>query len=363
MRNIVDYVKEEKHSYESRKFNAVDSLVLSQLAYLNFEGIVPGLGDAAKPVSIQDVVAVENSEKLFYGVNKSNRQLLLSFADSPRFCDTKLAFYVNQIDDKEEKQFSAVTYLLGEGSAYIAYRGTDFTVVGWKEDFNMAFISPVPSQSEGVDYLNAVVDRIACPLKIGGHSKGGNIAVYSSAGCRHSVQNSITDIYSHDGPGFRDEFFLSEGYLNIKGRIQKTIPQSSIIGMLLQHQENYSVVKSNRIGILQHDPFSWRIEDNDFLYIPSITRSANHMNKTLNQWINSFDDQRRELFVNTLFQIIQATDARTVYDLTDDWKKRAGAVLDEMGGLDNETRRFLFKAIRSLFALSVKNIWETKPED
>jgi len=214
MKNMINYVMENGHSFESKKFNAVDSLVLSQLAYLNFDGVVPGIADITAPVSIQEVVAVENPDRLFQDVreSKSNRQLLTVFANSPRFRDTKLVFYVNQIDGKAEKQFSAVTYLMSDGTAYIACRGTDSTFVGWKEDFNMAFISPVPSQKEGVTYLNAVADRISCSLKIGGHSKGGNIAVYSAIKCRRSVQNRITHIFSYDGPGFRDEVFLSDGY-------------------------------------------------------------------------------------------------------------------------------------------------------
>jgi len=365
MKNMINYVMENGHSFESKKFNAVDSLVLSQLAYLNFDGVVPGIADITAPVSIQEVVAVENPDRLFQDVreSKSNRQLLTVFANSPRFRDTKLVFYVNQIDGKAEKQFSAVTYLLSDGTAYIAYRGTDSTFVGWKEDFNMAFISHVPSQKEGVTYLNAVADRISCSLKIGGHSKGGNIAVYSAIKCRRSVQNRITHIFSHDGPGFRDEVFLSDGYLLVKDRINKTLPQSSIIGMLLQHQEKYSVVKSNRIWFMQHDPFSWLIDGDDFQYISSITKSALYMNGTLNQWVNSFDDQKRELFVNTLFQIIQATNATTFYDLTGDWQKRAIAVLGAMKGIDDETRRFLFQTIRSLFVLAVKNIREIRKSE
>lgn len=362
MKNMVDYVLEAKHSFESGEFNAVDSLVLSQLAYLKFDGIVPGLSDIASPVPVRKVAAAENPDALFHDVreSKSNRRLFSAFVNSPRFRNTKLAFFVNQSDDKAEKQFSAVTYLLSDHSAYIAYRGTDSTFVGWKEDFNMAFTSPVPSQEEGVAYLNAVADKITGPLKTGGHSKGGNIAVYSAVKCRRSIQDRITDVFSHDGPGFRDPFFLSDGYFIMKGRINKTLPQSSIIGMLLQNQENYSVVKSNRVWIMQHDPFSWGIDGGDFQYVQAVKRSALYMNETLNQWVNTLDDQKRELFVNTLYDVIKATNAATFYDLTGDWQKRAAAALGAMKEIDDETKKFLFQTIRSLFVLAVKNIRETR---
>ena len=365
MKNIIDYAKEIEDTFENRQFNTVDSLVLSQLAYLNFDGVVPGLSNILSPMSVQEVAAIEESNTLYQDVrdSKSNRQLLFAFANSPRFCNTKLAFYVNQIDNKAEKQFSAVTYLLSDNSAYIAYRGTDSTFIGWKEDFNMAFTSPVPSQEEGTAYLNAVADRISRPLKIGGHSKGGNIAVYSSIKCRRTVQDRITQVYSHDGPGFRDEIFLSNGYLILKDRIQNTLPQSSIIGMLLLHQDKYSVVKSNRVWLMQHDPFSWLVSVDDFEYIPSITRSALYMNETLNQWVNSLDNSKRELFVNTLYDVIKATNATTFYDLTGDWQKRALAVLGAMKEIDDETRKFMLQTIRLLFVLAVKNIRGTRRSD
>ena len=365
MKNIIHYAIEESDTFRNRKFNAVDSLILSKLAYLNFDGFVSGISDAIMPVRIKDIANMENVDTLFRDTwdKKNNRRLFFALANSLRFRDIKVVFYVNKIDNKTEKQFSAITYLMDDGSAYIAYRGTDSTFIGWKEDFNMAFISPVPAQEEGVAYLSAVADRISYKLKVGGHSKGGNIAVYSSIKCRRSVQNRITHVFSHDGPGFRDEVFLCHGYLIIKDRIHKTLPQSSIIGMLLQHQEHYSVVKSNRIWFMQHEPFSWLIDGSDFQYVQSVKKSALYMNVTLNQWVNSFDDQKRELFVNTLFQIIQATSATTFYDLTGDWPRKAVAMLGAIKGIDDETKAFIFQTIKALFVLAVKNIREIRSEN
>lgn len=358
MKNIIDYATETKDTFENRPFNAVDSLILSKLAYLNFDGFVAGISDAVIPISIKEIANMENVDTLFRGLwdSKSNRRFFYALANNSRFRDIRMVFYVNRIDDNVEKQFSTITYLLDDDSAYISYRGTDATVIGWKEDFNMAFKSPIPSQEEGVAYLNTVADKTPCNLIIGGHSKGGNIAVYSSMKCSRSVQARITQIFSHDGPGFKDEVFLSDDYQIIKDRINKTLPQSSIIGMLLQDQENYSVVKSNRFLIMQHDPFSWLVEGNDFQYVQSVKRSALYINGTLNQWAYSFDDQQRELFVNTLFSIIKATNAATFYDLTGEWPKKAVAVLGAIRGIDDETRRFVYQTIGALFYLAVRNI-------
>ena len=358
MKNIISYAAKAKDTFQNREFNAVDSLVLSQLAYLHFDEAVPGISDTGKSISIEGISSEENIYLLLSGVRdrKRNRKLLFALAKSPRFRNVQAAFYVNKTDFEAEKQFSAVTYLLDDGSAYIAYRGTDATFIGWKEDFNMAFITPIPSQEEGVKYLNAVAELIPCRMRIGGHSKGGNIAVYSAIKCHQPIQSRITEVFSHDGPGFRDEIFQSQKYSSMKERIHKTLPQSSVIGMLFQLQESYSVIKSRRVGIMQHDPFSWIVEGNDFYYVQMVRNSAMFMNVTLNNWINSLDNSKRELFIDTLYQVIKATGAATFYDLTGDWQKKAVSMLGATRGIDEETRSFILKTIGSLFVLAVRNL-------
>ena len=209
MKNIIDYVAQEKDNFLDKAFNSVDILVLSQFSYLNLIGLVPDMSCVVKPVSIGEITHILKHYTLTNRVrdSESNLKLLHALANSPRFSNTKITFYVEKIDFQTEKQFSATTYLLEDGTAYIAFRGTDASFVGWKEDFNMAFISPIPSQEEGVKYVRAVGGILSCDLRIGGHSKGGNIAVYSAIKCDMSIKNRITHIFSHDGPGFSDEIF------------------------------------------------------------------------------------------------------------------------------------------------------------
>lgn len=358
MKNIIDYAAENKAGFEQKEFNAVDSLILSQLSYLNFDGLVPDLSASGNPVTIAGIAHSNEIDSLFRYVRNcdSNRRLFYALAESPRFCNVRMTFYVNKIDSTAEKQFSAVTYLLDDGTAYVAYRGTDSTFVGWKEDFNMGFMSPVPSQEEGVKYLNCVAGMISCDLKIGGHSKGGNIAVYSAIKCNRYVKNRITRVFNHDGPGFREEIYSCPEYLTIKDRIHKTIPQSSVIGMLLHNQENYTVVKSNRFWIMQHDPFSWQIDDNDFCYVKTLNSGTVFMNKAINKWIGSLDDDKRELFVDTLYRVIKATGASTLYDLTEERYKKAASALKAIKNIDEETRNFVLKTIGSLFILAARNL-------
>ncbi|NLO09108.1 MAG: DUF2974 domain-containing protein [Clostridiales bacterium] len=361
--NIIDYVKSQMDDFDTTKFNLVDSLVLSQFAYINFNDVVPGIDAEQSHVRIADLLMAEHFKKMLHNVRypKKNQKLLLALGMSPRFRNIRMCFFVDSLSIVEQKQFAAVTYLLDDETAYVAYRGTDTTFVGWKEDFNMAFISPIPAQQEGVSYLNAVAKRLSHRLMVGGHSKGGNIAVYSSMECHSSIQDRIVGVYTHDGPGFKDEVFSSEKYKRIKDRIHKTLPQSSLVGMLLQHQEDYLVVESKQFWFMQHDPFSWSVKKDGFIYAQGITEGAEHFNRVINQWISSIDEEKRELFVTTLYSVIESVGLVNYSDFTEDWQKKAALAIKNIRGIDKETRRFVNKTIKALLELYVKTLPKPKP--
>ncbi|NLX64723.1 MAG: DUF2974 domain-containing protein [Clostridiaceae bacterium] len=358
MKNIIDYVKNELSSFKEKEFKAVDSLVLSQLCYADFERLVPGFSNEFPPVRIRDLLKAEHFSTMFKGViyYEKNLNLLYALAASPRFRDIEMKYYVNKLDYKQEKQFSAVTYQIDQHTHYISYRGTDMTFVGWKEDFNMAFKSPIPSQEEGVHYLNTVGKLVDGDIIVGGHSKGGNIAVYSAMKCLSEVQNRIKKVYSHDGPGFKDSIFSTSEYARIKDKIHKILPQSSIVGMLLQTQESYMVVKSTRIGIMQHDPFSWVIKGDDFHYVNNISNNSLNINKALNEWLSSISDEKREVFIDTLFHAINSTNAKTFGELTEVHIKDFAKILKTFRSIDRETRKFVVQTIRDLILLYVRNM-------
>ncbi|MGH0051788.1 MAG: DUF2974 domain-containing protein [Sphaerochaetaceae bacterium] len=362
MGNIIDYVATMKDSFASRALNEVDSLVLSQFSYLRFNGFVSGFSSDNASPSIRELVKMDDLALLFRNVrdNKSNRKLLMVLAESHRFRNVRLSWYVDRTDQVQEKQFSAITFLLDDQTAYVAFRGTDSTFVGWKEDFNMAFLCPVPSQEEGVLYLNQIAEQTDRNLLVGGHSKGGNIAVYASLYCQRDIQGRIQGVFSHDGPGFTEKVFHSETYAVTKQKIRKTLPQSSVIGMLLQQQEAYKVVKSDRFWIMQHDPFSWLIEGNDFQYVDNLKGNAAYFNKVLNKWISSFDTKQRELFIDSFYHVIESTDAKTFKDLLYNKREKAFAAVYSIKDIDEETRKFVLKTLGSLFVLMIRDFDHTE---
>ena len=268
--------------------------------------------------------------------------------------------YVNESDHVKEMQFSAVTYILPDNRVYIAFRGTDDTLVGWKEDLNMAFVYPVPSQARALVYLLEIATRIPGKLIIGGHSKGGNLAVYSAFASPQSVQRRILLIYDHDGPGFKEGVLDCEGYRRIEDRISKTIPQSSLIGMLLEGHKKYTVVESSRIGVMQHDPFSWKIDGDGFVTAEEVSDGAKYMNRTIRDWLDGLSQDDREKFADLLFGVLDAGDAKSFSEITSEWKKNFSAIFSAFRGTDPEMKKFIGVLIKDFGVLLVHNLRSRK---
>lgn len=358
MKNIVEYAETEFSTFEEKPFSSVDSLILSQFSYINFDGVVPVLSAGSESVRIAQCLKAERFTSMLIETRdpKQNRSLLLALAANPRFRDIKMTCYVNEFDAVKEKQFSAVTYILPDNSVYIAYRGTDDSLVGWKEDFNMAFVYPVPSQVRALEYLLEISRLIPGMLILGGHSKGGNLAVYSAFACPASVQRRIQLVYDHDGPGFKNGVLDCEEYHQVEDRIQKTIPQSSLIGMLLEGHKKYTVVESSRVGVMQHDPFSWKIEGDNFSTVEEVSDGARYMNRTIRDWVDGLSVEDREKFIELLFGVLDAGNAKTFSEITLEWKKNFSAIFAAIRETDPEMKKFVGELTKDFGLLLVHNL-------
>ena len=184
-----------------------------------------------------------------------------------------------------------------------------------------------------------------------GHSKGGNLAAYAATWAETGVQRRITDIYSLDGPGFLPEVFEGDSYEQIRSRVHRILPYSSLVGMLLQNYEQYEVVKSSGIGILQHDAFTWQIEDGKFVKAADIEAKQKRMNEALKQWIFTLPEEERQLFVETLFQVIDQTGVTTLTEFSEHWKENLKSCLKSLKNLDPETRKRIRRIIKILLEI------------
>lgn len=355
MATVLDYVKEYgKYSFREKPMTEVDSLALCQLSYLKYDGLVPQVNENRKSVTLKSLAEHQDYDKLFHDVvfPKANRELLEEMLAGRRFGNLKLNCYVNVVEKQWETQFSAVTYILDDGTVYVAYRGTDESIVGWKEDFNMAFLSPVPSQEYSVQYLNTVAGRLHRPFYVGGHSKGGNLAVYSAMKCDPRIQDRIIRVYDLDGPGFRPEMLEDGDYEMIAGRVVKILPHSSLVGMLFETDMRFQVVESKTFGLLQHDLLSWLVEGDALVRVNDIYERRKRMDNALNQWIFSLDEERVRTFVDTLYQVIEASQADDLSEFTADWKRSMNGMLEAIKEVDEETMKMLKETVRALFEIA-----------
>lgn len=356
MGNSIDYlVQNGKFDLEEKPFNDVDSLILCQLSYLKFEGMVPLISQRKRSVKLMDIFTHPLREQLFLDKRYElpNRRLFEAVAFSRRFQTMKLNYFYKLIDLEKQIQFAAVTFFLEDGTNYVAFRGTDETIVGWKEDFNMALKTPIPSQRLALEYMNKVAKRFMGNFMVGGHSKGGNLSVYSSMYCKDDIKKRIVRIYTNDGPGFFEDIFCSKEYQSIQNRIIKIVPQSSLIGMLFQHVEDYQVIASSgKGGIGQHDPYTWEVKDFDFVRKTALKQGRKRFNNRLNRWVEGLNEEEKNNFVETLYQIISVTEAETLLDLTEEWKENSLKILNAMKELDSDTRKMMTKVIGAMFRIN-----------
>lgn len=351
---IIRYVKEYgDNTFMSEPMNDVDSLVLCQFCYLKFDGLVPFVSENKPSVTLDQLAKHENYESLFSDTRfgKENKALFEAMLGSKRFGRIKINCYVTILESEWETQFAAVTFLLEDGTIYVAFRGTDESLVGWKEDFNMAYLSPIPAQEYSAKYLNIVADRFRCPFYVGGHSKGGNLAVYSAMNCRDYVQDRILRVYSLDGPGFKKEVRDRCGYERIAERVVRILPESSVVGMLFEFGDECMVVESKAFGLLQHDPYTWRVVDGKFVYTQDISKARKKSNDILNEWLMGSTEEEMRTFVDTLYKVVCAADAENLIDFAANWRENLKAVFTAFHEVDKETEKVMREVVASLFRL------------
>lgn len=313
--NIVDYVDMRGDlTFAERPFNEVDNLVLAELAYAEMKDIVADTDTFT--VSLAELY--EKYVALGYQSLLVNdpKPLLERVAAAPRYQGVRLGAYVDRVDPEQEVQFAGVTFMLDDGTAYVAYRGTDNTIVGWREDFNFSYLTETPGQSDAVAYLNRIAACTGCPLRVGGHSKGGNFALYASAFCEESVRRDrVKEIYSNDGPGFKSSVADSAEYAAVLDKVIKIIPESSLIGILLTSKVQPRVVASDAKGLMQHDPYSWRVRGAAFERVDGLSPASLYMNETLKKWMDTLNDEQKKAFVNAIFDSLDASGAFTLSEM------------------------------------------------
>ena len=305
MADVMEYIKWRGDlSFTQDPLNSVDALIFSALSYIAYGGDVEAVPE--EPMLLRDA-AYSYFSMEDHGSRirvKNDLELLQLAAESVRFGFCRLYQYRDVFIPEQETQFAAVTFLLDDGSAFLAFRGTDYSLVGWKEDFNMSFQQTVPAQRLAQQYVREVASAYGGPLRLGGHSKGGNLAVFAAARSSPMVRSRILEVYNHDGPGFTEYMMGDPGYLEMVPRIHTFVPQSSVIGMLLEHEEPYKVIRSRTVSLLQHDPYSWEVMGKCFVEMEEVTENSRFVDATIKTWFAEMTNQERNQLVDAMFALL-----------------------------------------------------------
>ena len=348
---LFDYLKWRNDvSLRAAPFNEIDNVLLSYLAYADFGEL---LHEPKRHVSIEtclkrfcekhDLAEVRDSKHFI----ERAPLLLEEMVRGARFRGTKVAHFREVFDKEKVQQFAALVFLLPDGTKYVSFRGTDSSITGWKEDFLMSITAETEGAKEAVSYLNDVAASVDGDFILGGHSKGGNFAMYAAAFAEDAVKERILKVYNNDGPGFREEIVRSAAYRELLPKITNIVPQTSIIGRLLSNEAAHTVVKSTAAGIFQHDVTTWEVTKDKFVRAEPDAFS-DFVEKSLGTWLETMDDEARKSLVETVFSMIEMTEAETFAEFGENLFKNTGLIIKGLGRLPKEKRSELTAALGGL---------------
>lgn len=351
MGNIMDYISWRGDlSFAQSPFNEVDNLILACFSYVNLDGIPAVSGQ--KGIELKKLV--KEFKKLHtikeLEADKSFIRLapfmMFEMAKSVRFGNCVIRNYVNEIVTEAEQQFSAVEIVLEDGTSYVSFRGTDDTIIGWKEDFNLS-TGVVPAQERAVEYMERISDKASGMLRVGGHSKGGNLAIYGSVMCK-SAHDKILEIYSNDGPGFSKEFQESPETAEMMPKIIRIIPEYSIIGTLLEHEKQPIIVASTSRGLLQHDGFSWEVQGPGLVRRDSLNKTALRFIEILHKWIDGMDTEQKRLLIEDVFATLQASGCENLSEVQSGGIKSLAAMVKRLDKFAPESRGMMQELLTAI---------------
>jgi hypothetical protein len=337
-------------SFEKVPFNKIDALLLAHVTYSIFDGVVPESFSKKKTfaqVARDFTKTADYEERINIGflINKRTAELMFKCAECERYRNVQLCGFRNIYSEEKTEQFAAVTYIV-DGKPVIALRGTDDTITGWKEDFNIAWQDQIPSQKDALLYFKEAAEAFKGSFVLTGHSKGGNLVINTAVNCSKTLQKRIKEIYNFDGPGFSRDFFEQEAYKNVENKIFSFYPAFSVVGMIFHHPKNFEIVKSEGFAFWQHDAMSWQIMGAEFINEASFTDESKLFYKAFNEWIDKLDNSQRHTFVDTLFGILEASGAKTDSDIEKEAVKSTAKMIAAYAELDKARRKEMLKILK-----------------
>ena len=363
MPTIFDYLKANQYdSFYDKEFTVLDALALTELAYLPFEDLVPAEISVQNYISLQHLA--EQFEEKFQGkypplgmVNAHRLKLLSYLSSFKRYKHIRALGFANDVSLDSQKQFAAITYQIRPKEYLVVFRGTDDSIIGWKEDFHLTYMKEIPAQLAARDYLKEVLDKLDGKVWLAGHSKGGNLATYAACHVETSIQDRIQKVYSFDAPGLHSSIRNSDNFKAIEGKILSIIPENSIVGMMLETPETDLVVKSKTFGLLQHLMVSWEIEGDQFKVVPKVTEDSIQVDQTLKSWTASLSEEELRDFFDLFFGLFIEADIHRFGDITVDTPGKIQKLIENRRNLTPDQAAMMDRLSRQLIDTRIQ-VWK-----
>jgi len=361
--DLLDYISWRGDlSFEQSPFCAIDALILAQLSYINFDGLLKD--DFSYRKRIFELYSIFTKDSAYASrcemgavINPKTPELLKAVAFSNRFAYMEITGYEAVLDEEKEEQFAGMTFIIDKSTIAVVFRGTDDNLVGWKEDFNIVLQNTIPSQESGLAYLNKAAGAFKhSDIIVSGHSKGACVAVYSGVYCELKAKKRINAVYNFDGPGFAEEFFERPEYLQMENKIHSFYPYFSVVGMVFQHPKSYKIIDSSAFTLFQHDAFSWNVMGNDFIYCDDFAEESKLFHQSFNEWMDSLSLEDRKRFINVFFDVVYASGAKTNLEIENNKLQASAKMLAAFHALELDDKKHITNMLRMLFKTGRDNI-------
>ena len=352
MKTITNYLKDYgKYTFLDKEFNEVDNVVLSLLSYVNFTDIVPEFGNGS--------ITLKEATKKFhkkYSKKVINSQIisiravckiLKDIASTKRFGNLELLNYEYYVS--YDVQFGALCIKLPNRNMYISFEGTDGYVSGWEEDFMLSYKFPTKAQELAIEYLNKVVRIFGPRVYVGGHSKGGNLALVASMYCKRYVYHRIRAVFNNDGPGLRTNEYESERYLKLTKKYLHIVPEDSFFGRLLENDDDFIIVKSSKKGMFQHNAISWAVDGNSFKR-GNFSKFSERAITSFNAWLNKINDAKREEFSKVLFGVLRDAGVTDLVEVKKSVFSNISKILKQSKKISKTDKELLSTTLKDLYS-------------
>lgn len=362
MRTIIDFINEERRSFDELPFTGIDALIFAEATYFQWEYILQNIWTPEWPYKTSDSLFLSDMPDTrdmpvfgqYTADTPKNIKMIDAIRANPRYSNVSISHFCARTDEKEQIQFAAMCFHLTDSLCYIAFRGTDGTWIGWKEDFQLSYRYPVPAQKEADRYISYLERELAPELQfyIGGHSKGGNLAIYGATGGTDAFKSRIRKIYSFDGPGFSFRLHDTDEYKKIAEKVEHLVPQASLVGMLLTSAPGTKYVSNKNLWLVQHSPFTWEIGENDFVYVSGLDRNAQARIAAIHGWLNDLSYEDRESFTEMLYKIGTSSGAKNIFQPKVSWAQKMSYIIEAAKATNSQSRARIIETLRLLILMS-----------